>query len=304
MTSALVTGGSGFLGRALVRSLAGIDVTVLDLAPTEGVRFIAGDLGSAPAVFEAVAASKPDIIYHCGAILSAFAEADVRGAVRANAEGTFNVLEAARVLGVPKVVFTSTIATYGPGVEDPVNDDSLQLPETIYGVTKVYCERLGEYYHRRYGLDFRGVRLPSVIGAGRGPSGASAWSSLIIDEPARGRPYAVPVSPETRMPVMYAADAVRALIEIGEARASDLSRRVYLVAGLSPSAGELASEVRRAVPDCEISFAPDPQVQSIVDTWPASVDDSLAASDWGWKTAYSLPELVDEFVEAARVSAR
>ena len=288
----LVTGSAGFLGRNLVKSLEarGDEVATFDLMADER-----GDLASWPHVLQAVNSHRPEAIFHAGALLSAFAEADVPGAVTGNAFGTFHVLEAARLFGVGQVMFTSTIATYGRAGGHTVDDDSPQFPSSIYGVTKVFGERLGEYYQSRYGLDFRTIRFPSIVGPGRGDSGLSAYSSLMIERPARGEPYVVPLDPQTALPIIHIEDSVRALIELSEAGESDLTRRCYLLAGISPTAREIADEVSRQVSGAEISFHPDPASQSIVDSWPGEIDEGPAASDWRWKAEFDLPAIVESF---------
>jgi threonine 3-dehydrogenase len=304
----LISGGTGFLGGHLARALAerGDEVTCLDLARASPllvglpVSTVRADVGIWAELFHAVRDARPQVIFHAAGILSAFAEERPQAAFSANAMGTYNVLEAATLLGVPRVVFTSTIATYGPGVPKTVDDETPQRPTTMYGVTKAFGENLGAYYWRRFGLDFRGIRLPSVIGAGRGPGGASAYSSLIVSEAARGRPYVAPVEESTRFPVAYVKDAVAALIALADADGDKLRRRVYGVAGLSPTAAELAAAVSEAVPDANISFDPDPELMAIVTTWPETVDASEARADWGWQDRYDLHAAVADFVREVR----
>lgn len=301
----LVTGSSGFLGRQLVTALTsrGDEVAVFDRVPPAGGDFASSytaDLASWPHVFDAISSFKPEAIFHTGALLSALAEADVLGAVMGNANGTFHVLEAARQLGVRQVAFTSTIATYGRAAPEVVSDDSPQFPGSIYGVTKVFSERLGEYYASRYGLDFRAIRFPSVIGPGRGDSGLSAYSSLIIDRPAQGLPYTVPLDSETSIPILYIDDAVRALVELSDAKPSELTRNCYLLAGIAPSAAAIAQAVKEAIPGAEIEFKPDPAAQQIVDSWPRGVDESAAVEDWRWKAGFDLASMVRAFMEAKR----
>jgi threonine 3-dehydrogenase len=242
---------------------------------------------------------EPEIVFHTAGILSAAAEERPHAAYRVNVTGTLNVLEAARLRG-GRVVLTSTIATYGPGVPDLVDESTQQRPSTMYGVSKVFGELLGEYYLHRFGVDFRAIRLPSVIGAGRGPGGASAYSSLIVSEPARGRPFVVPLERRATIPLVYVKDAVSALIGVAEAGEDELRRRTYGIAGFSPSAGELAAAVSEAVPDADISFEPDPAMVAIVDSWPERMGGDEAGSDWGWKESYGLTEAVVDFVAEVR----
>lgn len=308
MSTTLITGAAGFLGRALARSLAeaGDPAVLFDLDPSNqelvgGSRIVRGDLGSWADVAGVFSEHRPERVFHCGALLSALAEERPQAAVRANADGTYHVLEAARLFGTPQVVFTSTIATYGPGIPDPVPEDSPQLPTTIYGVTKVYGERLGEYYWSRFGLDVRGIRFPSIVGPGRGPSGVTGYSSMMIDEPARGRGYVVPVEERTVIPILYVDDAVRALLDVSEAER--LTRRIYTLAGISPTAAEIADAVRSEVPDATLEFSPEPQTQAILDTLPRSLADDSARTDWGWEGSPDLALLVKAFVTTVQASA-
>ncbi|MEO7803297.1 MAG: NAD-dependent epimerase/dehydratase family protein [Actinomycetota bacterium] len=290
---ALVTGGYGFLGQALVRALQDRGDEAVGFDKTSGDEV--GDLASWPHVVDVVARLRPEVIFHTGALLSALAEADVLGAVTGNANGTFHVLEAARHFGVTQVVFTSTIATYGRAAGDVINDDSPQFPSSIYGVTKVYSERLGEYYQTRFGLDFRAIRFPSIVGPGRGASGLSAYSSLMIEKGQAGEPYTVPLNPQTAIPILYIDDAVRALLEISAASEQRLRRRCYLLAGFSPTAQQIADEVGSRSASATIGFAPDPDAQAIVDSWPVAIDESAAREDWDWKAQFDLPATVDAF---------
>lgn len=306
----VITGGTGFVGAHLARYLAarGDKVTCLDVVPrsplidgVEGVEVVRCDVGSLPEVLHAFERAAPELVFHTAGILSAFAEDRPQSAYRANAVGTFNVLETAILFDRPPVVFTSTIATYGPGVARVVDERTQQRPTTMYGLSKVFGELLGEYYLHRFALDFRAVRLPSVIGPGRGPGGASAYSSLIVSEPARGRAFEVGVTEEARIPLLYVKDAVDGLIRLAEADPANLKRRTYGLSGFSPTAAELASAVGEAVPDADITFAPDPGLVEIVGSWPEEMDGTEAAGDWGWKGSYGLIEAVPDFV--AEVSA-
>ncbi|MBT9142107.1 MAG: putative epimerase/dehydratase [Dehalococcoidia bacterium] len=303
----LITGGLGFLGSHLARELVGRreEVVLFDVIRSSrlvedienDVRIVQGNLGNWAEVLDVVRKHKVNCIYHAGALLSASAEESPLAAYMVNANGTFYVLEAARLFNVEKVVFLSTVATYGPGVPEVVNDDTVQIPTTMYGVTKVFCERLGEYYHRKFGVNFRGVRLPSVIGPGRGGGGASAYSSLIVQEPAAGRPYKVFVDETARMPLLYIKDAVQSLVSLGEAAEERLKRRVYNIQGFSPSARDLADIVRRYLPDARIEFEPDPEMVKIVHSWPKELDDTLAREDWGWNVQYTLDKAVKDFID-------
>jgi len=140
-------------------------------------------------------------------LLSATAGENPLAAYMVNANGTFHILEAARLFGVEKVIFLSTITTYGSGIPERVNDDVVQRPQTIYGVTKVFGERLGEYYHRKFGINFRGVRFPAIIGPGRDGDGASSYSSPIVVLLFKSQQQVgfnqVYIDEATRIPLLY-----------------------------------------------------------------------------------------------------
>ncbi len=302
----LITGGLGFIGAYLAHALIkkGEEVVLFDIVSSsplikdikEKVKIVQGNLASWAEVLEAVKEYRIDGIYHTGALLSASAEEKPITAYEVNAGGTFNVLEAARLFNVDRVVFTSTIASYGLGLER-VNEDTLQMPISMYGVTKVFSERLGEYYHRKFGVDFRAVRLPSIIGPGRGGGGASAYSTLMISEPALNRPYQVTVEEDVIMPILYIKDCVDCLIRLYEADNTKLKRRVYCIAGFSPTAREIANEVKRVIPSADIQFKPDRELTEIVRSWPKYLDESKAHAEWGWKTKYFLRETVEDFIK-------
>lgn len=302
----LITGGLGFIGAYLAHALIkkGEEVVLFDIVSSsplikdirEKVKIVQGNLASWAEVLEVVKQNRIDGIFHTGALLSASAEEKPITAYEVNAGGTFNVLEAARLFEVERVIFTSTIASYGLGL-DRVNEDTLQMPISMYGVTKVFSERLGEYYHRKFGVDFRAVRLPSIIGPGRGGGGASAYSTLMISEPALKRPYQVTVEEDVIMPILYIKDCVDCLIGLYEADNARLKRRVYCIAGFSPTAKEIAEEVKRVLPSADIQFKPDRELTEIVRSWPKYLDESKATEEWGWKTKYSLRETVEDFIK-------
>jgi threonine 3-dehydrogenase len=178
-----------------------------------------------------------------------------------------------------------------------VDEDTLQMPISMYGVTKVFAERLGEYYQRKFGVDFRAVRLPSIIGPGRGGGGASAYSTLVISESALKRPYSVFVEKDVIMPILYIKDCVECLIRLYEADNAKLKRRVYCIAGFSPTAQEICDEVKKVLPKADIKFKPNREMTEIVRSWPRYLKETKASEDWGWKTKYLLKETVEDFVK-------
>ncbi|MES2947030.1 MAG: NAD-dependent epimerase/dehydratase family protein [Pseudomonadota bacterium] len=249
----LITGGGGFIGSYLVQALtaSGHDVVVFDTNPErirlEGfsnyeavikprLTFVGGDLISLPTVLEIFDRYRPTVVFHLGALLSAGAEARPQMGYEVDLVGTQNVLEAARLFGGEgtdriKVLFPSTIASFGThlppavgGVKPLVPNEYAQMPTTVYGVAKVSSERLGEYYTRKGWVDFRAVRFPSVIGAGRGPGGTTVYSTLMVELPALGQNYSAYVYDSTRVAIIYVQDAVRALIGLWLANEEDFGK--------------------------------------------------------------------------------
>ena len=142
--------------------------------------------------------------------------------------------------------------------------------------------------------------MPSVIGPGRRGGGASAYSSLIVQEPAAGRPYDAFVDEVTRIPLLYVKDAVQSLIALEQAKEESLTRRVYNIEGFSPTALELASTVKEYLPGARIEFCPDPRMVEIARSWPRELDGSCARKDWGWKTQYAVGNAVSDFINEFR----
>ena len=306
----MITGGLGFIGSHLARKLVdlGEEVVLFDVIYRtnliedirQKVTIVRGDLGNWAQVLEAVKKYKIDTIYHTAALLSASAEASPLAAYDVNANGTFHILEAAKLFDVRSVIFLSSISTYGPGVPERVDDDTIQRPTTMYGVTKVFGERMGEYYQIKFGVNFRAVRFPSIIGPGRGGGGASAYSSLIIQEAAAGRTYEVFVDKEARIPLLYIEDAVQSMVSLEQVPEEKLKRRVYNIEGFSPTAEKLAGAVRSQIPQMRIKFTPDSEMMRIIQSWPRELDGGNARRDWGWQTRYNLDEAVNHFIREFR----
>ena len=312
MTRTLVTGGFGFIGRFLTQQLleSGDTVTLLDVARDEkfleglkgDVQAVRGSVANWADVMESFMTFKPDRVFHSGALLPPASESSPYTSFQVNIAGTFNILEAARLCGVKQVVYASSVASYGPDApSDLVPNEFAQHPTGFYGVSKVCSERMGEYYWRKYGLDFRAVRFPPIFGPGRAASsGWTAYTSLAIEEPARGRPYALKVEQETTTGILYVRDAARSLIDIANADDSRLTSRAYNVHGYVVPARELADAVKKEMPHAEVTFEPDAQVTAFVKSIPRQLDDSLAKSDWDWQPRHSLEDAIHDFVATVR----
>jgi nucleoside-diphosphate-sugar epimerase len=312
--SVLITGGCGLIGSTLARMLAdrGEEVTVFDqsLMPArfagvqDKVRLIRGDLANFSHVLEAVSGARPSVIYHLGAMLSIPANNDPPSAFHANAGGMFHVLEAARLMDVPRVRFTSTTATFGLDLEGKaIGDDTLQRPTTLYGTTKLFGELLGRFYGTRYGLDFRAVRFPSVVGPGGLTAHVSIYNAWAIERAVHGEPYEIFVEPHIRCPILYFKDAARSLLVLDAAPADSVKTVCYTLAGIDPlpSAGELAEAIRKAIPGARITFAPDAFAMAYHGKFQGfAFDDSRARAELGWRVEYSLDRMIADFAEECR----
>jgi nucleoside-diphosphate-sugar epimerase len=314
--STLITGGTGFIGAQIVRILlkrGEKDLVVFDINPStkllddvaEHVEVVRGDLGNFSHVLNVVKTFRPKAIYHLGGMLSVPSDADNAASFRANAMGTFHVLEAAKLFEIPQVLFSSTLATYGRDIRGKVIDDyTLQRPQPFYGATKVFCEAMGLFYKRKFGLDFRGVRYPSIVGPGVKTPGVVQYTSWVIEESAKGNPYTIYVKPETRCPVMYFKDAAMAMVKLGEAPLENIKMINYLIAGAVPiaSAQELADLVREKVPTAQITFEPDLDLQEILDKLLLPTDDRFAREEWGWQPEYDQERIVEDFLEEMKAN--
>ncbi len=310
----LITGGTGFVGAELARMLIekGERPIIFDVAPvreplkrlSDHFEYMPGSVANLSELANAVIGRDVDRIFHLGGLLSVPSEQNPWRAFDVNAVGTYNLLEVARIFGVRQVVFSSSIAVYSEDLpESEVTETTCCHPTTIYGSCKVFGELLGRYYSQRFGLDFRGVRLPSVVGPFSTVSHMSSYNCWAIEEPLKGRPYVLLVEPETRVPALYFKDAARALQMLAETDRSQLSRSVYNVAGISPaySAGQLVEAVKRQIPEADLSFAPDANVMNLLGGLAKTrISDDKARSDWHWTVAYRLDEMVTDFIHEFR----
>jgi threonine 3-dehydrogenase len=237
-------------------------------------------------------------------MLSVPSDADHAASFRSNAMGTFHVLEAARLFGVEQVIFSSTLVTYGLDLDEgiAVDDYSLQRPQLFYGATKVFSELMGQFYRRKFGLDFRGVRYPSIVGPGVKTPGVVQYTSWMIEDCIKGKPFTAHVSPDTRTPVMYFKDAALSVVELARAPRESIRMVNYLVAGAKPvaTAGELAEVIRKRIPGAKIDFEPDMGMQNILNKLLHPIDDSVAQEEWGWEAEYGQEEIVDDFIAEMR----
>jgi nucleoside-diphosphate-sugar epimerase len=232
-------------------------------------------------------------VYLLAALLSATAEKNPEFAWRLNMEGLFHVLELAKAKKISKVFWPSSIAVFGPSTpRHNTPQHTVMEPTTVYGISKLAGERWCAYYHERYGVDVRSIRYPGLIGFRSEPGGGTTdYAVDIFHKAIETGSYCCFLKEDTELPMMMMEDAIRATISIMEAPATSIRERGgYNIAGCSFTPAQLASIIQRSMPSFQISYTPDFR-QAIADSWPASIDDSVAHSDWGWQSEFDTEKL-------------
>ena len=322
--SVLITGAGGEIGHTLVTRLAGsasiitLDVNALDrtIAPLVAREFH-GSITDVSVLDRILAEFEVDRVFHLAALLSTRSEFTPVTAHHVNVEGTLNLLEFAQRQGEshgrPVVfVYPSSIAAYGlPDLGTKaragrVREDEYAHPRTMYGCNKLYCEQLGDYYARHYKqlsadavcrVDFRGVRFPGLISAMTVPSGGTSdYAPEMIHAAAKGDAYQCFVRPDTTIPFMAMPDGVEALLTLAGVDRAKLTRSTYNLTAFSRSAADIRDVVVRAFPRASIEYAVDTKRQSIVDSWPADVDDGAARRDWGFAPKYDFERAFHDYL--------
>ena len=320
----LVTGACGEIGQALVQGLAkqgGYRIVTSDLSPLpEHIKAISEEHAQGDLVYKIKTFYDYDfdLIFHLAASLSSKAEVSSEEAHRINVEGTMQLLMLAAYRSEKyhksvKFMFPSSIAAYGmpdwatKTAAGCVKEDEYNLPHTMYGCNKLYCEKLGTYYSSYYGqkhlddepphmLDFRAIRFPGLISAFTLPSGGTSdYGPEMLHAAAQGKPYSCFVREDTRISFMAMPDAIKSLLMLVDVPREKLHHPVYNIAAFSLTAGEFRDRALKAFPGAQIGFAPNPRRQGIVDSWPEDVDDSLARLEWGWKPDYDADAFFDDY---------
>jgi threonine 3-dehydrogenase len=320
----LVTGACGEIGQALVQGLAkrvGLRLVTADLMPLpDSIKSLAAEHVQGDLVYKIKTFYDYDfdIIFHLAASLSSKAEVATEEAHRINVEGTMQLLMLAAYRSekydkAVKFFFPSSIAAYGmpdraaKRAAGRVKEDQWNIPHTMYGCNKLYCEKLGMYYSRYFGqrhlddkppvmLDFRAVRFPGLISAFTLPSGGTSdYGPEMLHAAAQGKAYFCFVREDTKISFMAMPDAIKSVLMLIDAPRAKLSHAVYNIAAFALTAGEFRQRALKAFPGAQISFEPNPRRQGIVDSWPEDVDDSLARAEWGWKPDYDADRFFDDY---------
>jgi nucleoside-diphosphate-sugar epimerase len=238
-------------------------------------------------------------IYLLAAILSATGEKNPNLAWHLNMQGLLNVLDIAREEKLSKVYWPSSIAVFGP-TSPKINcpQQTIIEPTTVYGISKYAGEFWCNYYFNRYGVDVRSLRYPGLISYKSAPGGGTTdYAIEIFHEALEEKKYQCFLKEDTYLPMMYMEDAIKATLELMEAPASKITVRTsYNVSGMSFSPKEISEEIKKHIPDFEITYKADYR-QAIADSWPQSIDDTVARNDWGWQEDYNLEKMTKEMFE-------
>ena len=308
MKKILVTGAGGQLGSWLVPKLRDLygDLNVLATDIRQPCDEIMGsgpfqvlDATDTKAVGQTAERHRVDLIYHLAAILSAVGELHPLRAWGVNMRSLKTVLEVAREQGCA-LFMPSSIAVFGYGTtKDPAPQDTVMLPTTMYGITKLAGELLCNYYHRKFGVDTRGVRYPGLISYGTSPGGGTTdWSIDIFYKAVRDGHYTCFLGPQTQLDMMYMSDAVSAAIGIMEADQDMLEHRnAFNVTAMQLTPETLSNEIQKHLPGFTIDYDVDPVRQAIADSWPDRIDDAAAREEWGWEPLFDIASMTEDMLK-------
>jgi nucleoside-diphosphate-sugar epimerase len=304
----LVIGAGGQLGSELTQGLrdhySNATVIATDIREPTGHsgNFEHLDATDRDALYRLLGRYKVTQLYHLAAVLSARGEQDPEPAWRLNMDSLINVLQAAVEFRIERVYWPSSIAVFGPMTpRDNTPQHTVTDPTTIYGISKISGERWCAWYHARYGVDVRSLRYPGLIGYKSRPGGGTTdYAVDIYFSAVKDKRYTCFLREDTRLPLMYMEDAIRATLQLMEADADQINvRSSYNIAAMSVTPAEIADSIRRHMPEFEIRYEPDYR-QAIADTWPRSIDDSAARNDWGWQPSYGLEEMTADMLQRLR----
>lgn len=308
MGKTIIIGACGQIGTELVielRKRRGVNQVIAADVKDEAPEILASgpykrlDILDREAVRSYIIGEEVTEVYLLAALLSATAEKHPDFAWRLNMEGLFTILDLSKEGYVKKIFWPSSIAVFGPTTpRDKTPQYTIAEPTTIYGISKLAGERWCEYYFEKFGVDVRSIRYPGLISYTSLPGGGTTDYAVDIFYQAKlhGR-YTSFLDSDTELPMMYMADAIRATIDLMEADGSKLTvRSSYNLAGCSFTPAELAVEIKKYLPHFEIDYQPDFR-QQIADSWPRSIDDSIARKDWGWNAQFGVAQIVTSMLE-------
>ena len=301
----LITGGNGNLGRLVATRLEaqGARVVSFDLPGSDGPHsaarhaVVTGDVRDTALLRATLDTHRPDAIIHLASLLSGSSEADPQAAWEINATASVALMQLARDFTSGPFVFSSSVATYGPGLPSPLAVEAPQWPETIYGATKVAVERMGHYLRRVHGLDFRCLRFPMVLSPFAPPSALTAYPSHAFRAAVAGRPFTFPVHPDTGMSNLFLDDVVDGIVQLTRADGSRLVTPGYNLHGYSLTAGEIAAYLKDRVQGFTCTFEPNPTVVGFVGGGPDEMDSTPARTEWDWRPKFDFEASADALLE-------
>ena len=312
MTKILIIGACGQIGTELVLALrqkhgnqSVIASDVRENCPEliANGPYIQLDILNRDEVRNYIIENKIDQVYLLAALLSATAEKNPDFAWRLNMEGLFTILDLAKEGYLKRVFWPSSIAVFGPTTpQDKTPQQTIMEPSTVYGISKLAGENWCSYYHSKFGVDVRSIRYPGLISYKSPPGGGTTDYAVDIFYKAKsGQKFTCFLEKNTALPMMFMDDAIRATLELMEADSEQLTiRNSYNIAGCSFTPEEITLEIQKQIPEFQISYNPDFR-QAIADSWPNSIDDSVAKKDWGWSSQYDLPKLVSIMLKNATI---
>ncbi len=307
MERILIIGSSGQIGTELVmelRSMYGNDnVIASDIRPScedvmQSGPFETLDIMDEQLLRDIVKKHNITQVYLLAALLSATAEQNIELGWSLNMRSHSHVLDLAKDGLIKKIFWPSSIAVFGPTTpKENTPQYTVMEPNTVYGITKQAGERWNEYYFNKFGVDVRSIRYPGLIGWKAAPGGGTTdYAVDIFHQAIQHGKYESFLSDNTGLPMMYMPDAIRATIELMEAPAEQIKiRSSYNLAGVSFTPAEVATEIKKHIPNFEMTYNPDFR-QAIADSWPSSINDSHAQKDWGWKLEYDLEKMTQDMM--------
>ena len=301
----LVTGANGQIGQVLTKRLREIhgadNVLASDITKIDGYKekFEFLDILNKNRMKEIMYDYDITQIYHLAAILSANGEWNPKKTWNINMNGVLTMFGLAEEKKIDKIFLPSTIAVFGtttPRINTPQHVPL--MPETVYGMSKATCENWSNYFYNRYKLDIRSLRYPGIIGYQSLPGGGTTdYAVEIFYAALRGEEYTCFLEPDTRLPMMYMEDAIRATTEIMDASANDIKIRTsYNLAAMSFTPAEITAEIQKHIPHFKVKYEPDFR-QEIAASWTESIDDSHARSDWNWNHKFDLEKMVADMLK-------
>ena len=304
----LIIGSSGQIGTELVIELRGMygnnNVIASDIRPSSAEVMESGpfeklDIMDEKLLRNIVKKYKITQVYLLAALLSANAEKNIELGWSLNMRSHSHVLDLAKDGLIKKIFWPSSIAVFGPTT--PMKNTpqyTIMEPNTVYGITKQAGERWNEYYFNKFGVDVRSIRYPGLIGSKSAPGGGTTdYAVDIFHQAIQHKKYESFLSKNTKLPMMYMADAIRATVDLMEVSIEQVKiRSSYNLAGISFTPQQISEEIKKHIPDFEITYKSDFR-QAIADSWPSSIDDSYAKKDWGWELKYDLEKMTSDMIE-------